>query len=91
MVPIGYHLEVGGTHFFKYFYVPSVTSLSRVEKGDDSPAGKSITLNMPEIDGYTSGVGFGTNLIPFRGWWYPLFQRFLCTFSNKLIARRKGR
>ena len=71
--------------------MPSVISLLRVEKGDDIPAGKSITLDMPEIDGYISRVGFGTNWIPFRGWWYPLFQRFLSTFSNKLIARREGR
>ena len=50
---------------------------SKVENGADKPAGKSITLNMPEIDGYISGVSSGTNLVPFGGWWYPLFQSFL--------------
>ena len=40
---------------------------------------------MSKIDGNISGVGFGT-LIPFRGWWYPLYPRFLSTFSDKLIT-----
>ena len=64
LVPIWYHSEVGGTHFFKDFCVPSVMNLSRIAKIADITAGKSITLDMPEIDGYTFGVGFSIHLIP---------------------------
>ena len=68
----------------------SIMTLTRIEKQITDQLASYHSLDMSKIDGNISGVGFGT-LIPFRGWWYPLYPRFLSTFNDKLIARRKGR